>query len=116
MKLRFPRFAALVLVLPLFAGCLVIERKTLVLVLPPDSRELHLYYLFEGISVLEHSESNLATAEKQLKNLGNDDLSFFVNGSLEVAGPRRDDPILKLFRFEPIRFYRDPTRKRQLCA
>jgi hypothetical protein len=105
--------ALLLALLPALSGCLVIEKKTLVMVVPPESKEVRLYYVFEGLSVLDDRNASLNQANDQLENLRRDDLSFFVNGYDALP---RDDPLLKHFRFEPLRFFRDPTRARQLCA
>jgi hypothetical protein len=95
------------------SGCLVIEKKTLVLIVPPDSQEVRMYYAFEGLSVLQHKNSTLDGAKAALDELGQDDLHFFVTG---LAQPPADDPLLKHLRFDPLRFYTDANRKRSLCA
>jgi hypothetical protein len=102
----------LTLALPSFAGCLVIERKTLILVLPANTKTIELYYVFEGLSVLDGQNSQLDTARNQIDNLKADDFSFFING----VTAHLDDPLLKQFRFEKLRFFRDNERKRSLCA
>jgi hypothetical protein len=101
------RLLALAL-LPFLAGCVVIERKHLVVAVPPNSDTIELYYVFEGISVLEHE--NLENAKNQLDDLQKPDFSFFAPG----AGA--ENPLLKGVRFEKLRFYIDPARKRTLCA
>ena len=93
------------------SGCVVIEKKTLVLVVPPDSNDVHLCYVFEGISVLDHKESTLPRARTDLDDLKKDDFGFFVAGG---TGP--DNPLLRHCRFEPVRFFTDPGRQRPLGA
>jgi hypothetical protein len=93
---------------PFLAGCVVIERKHLVVAVPRNSDTIELYYVFEGISVLEHE--NLESAKNQLDDLQKPDFSFFAPG----AGA--DNPMLKGVRFEKLRFYLDASRKRTLCA
>jgi hypothetical protein len=105
--------ALLLALLPALSGCLVIEKKTLVMVVPPESKEARLYYVFEGLSVLDDKNATLNQASEQLDNLQRDDLSFFVNGYQALSA---DDSLVKSFRFEPLRFFRDPSRGRQLCA
>jgi hypothetical protein len=105
--------ALLLALLPALSGCLVIEKKTLVMVVPPETKEARLYYVFEGLSVLDDRNASLNQANDQLENLRRDDLSFFVNGYAVLPA---DDPLVKDFRFEPLRFFRDPSRGRQLCA
>jgi len=95
---------------PCLSGCLVIEKKSLVLVLAPDSKEVRMYYVFEGLSVLEHNQSTLEKATGDLAALKTPDFSFFTQG---VGG---NSPLLEHFRFEKLRFFLDPMRKRQLCA
>jgi hypothetical protein len=105
--------ALLLALLPTLSGCLVIEKKTLVMMVPPESKEARLYYVFEGLSVLDDRNATLNQAAEQLDNLQRDDLSFFVNGYQTLPA---DDPIVREFRFELLRFFRDPARGRQLCA
>jgi hypothetical protein len=93
------------------SGCVVTEKKTLVIVVPPDSNDVHLCYAFEGISVLDHKESSLARARTDLDGLRKDDFGFFVPG-----GTGLDGPLLKHCRFEPVQFFTDAGRKRSLCA
>jgi hypothetical protein len=100
--------------LPLLSGCLVIEKKTLVMVVPPDSRKVYMFYVYEGLSCLDHGNSNVNTAVQSMQNLMKDDLSFFVFN--DGPPPPPDDPFLKHLRFEPLHFYVDPSRKRSLCA
>jgi hypothetical protein len=101
------RFLALAL-LPCLAGCVAIERKELVVAVPPNSDTIELYYVFEGISVLDGT--NLESAASHLDDLQKPDFSFFAPG----AGA--DNPLLKGVRFEKLRFYLNPDRKRTLCA
>jgi hypothetical protein len=110
------RLSVLACVLPLIAstsGCLVIEKKTLVLIVPPDSKEVRMYYAFEGLSVLDHKDSKLESAKDHLDELGKDNLHFFIMG---LGGSPADNPFLKHVQFERLRFYTDPNRKRSLCA
>lgn len=102
------------LTLPWLSGCLVIEKKTLVMVVPRDSKEVRMYYVFEGLSCLRGNNASLDKAKTDLEGLKKDDLSFFVFTGNTVANP--DDPLLKQMRFDPLRFYTDPARKRSLCA
>jgi hypothetical protein len=107
--------AALLGLLPCASGCLVIEKRTLVCVLPAESTEIRMYYLFEGLSVLNHKDSSLQQAADQMEDLKKDSPSFFFTGT-NSGKPADEDLILKQLRFEPLRFYRDPSRKRPLCA
>jgi hypothetical protein len=107
--LRF-RFFALLLLLPLITGCLVIEKKTLVLMIPEKSEEIQLYYLFEGLSVLRDSEATTEKAIKDLRGLEENRLNFFVGG----MDPH--SPLLKITHFTDLNYYLDPTRERKLCA
>jgi len=91
-------------------GCLVIEKKTLIMIVPPESNEIRLYYVFEGISVLEGEKSGFAQAQSELDNLQRDNFSFFVSGLWS------DTPLLRHCRFEKLRFFTDSERKRSLCA
>jgi hypothetical protein len=88
----------------------VIEKKTMVMTVPPQSNEIHLYYVFEGISVLDGRGSTLRVAQSYLDDLKEDDFSFFVGGSL------KESPLLRHCRFEKLRFFVEPGRKRPLCA
>jgi len=92
------------------SGCLVIEKKAMVMVVPADSKEVHLYYVFEGISVLENKNSSLEAATGQLDEMKKDNFSFFVSDN------GLDDSLVKHCGFEKLRFYSDPDRKRSLCA
>src|SRR5258707_7919514 len=110
------RLSVLAFLLPLItcvSGCLVVEKKTLVLIVPPDSQEVRTCYAFEGLSVLQHKDSTVAGAKADLDDLGKDNLHFFVTG---LADPSPDDPLLKHLRFDRLRFYNDENRKRSLCA
>ena len=110
---RFVRRLACVLLvalLPGLSGCLVIEKKTLILVVPPDSKEVEMYYVFEGLSVLDSRDSTLEKASRDLEALKQKDLSFFVTGT---SGSR---PLLESFRFEDLRLFENPKRPRPLCA
>jgi hypothetical protein len=86
----------------------VIEQKTMVMIVPPESNEIQMCYVFEGMSVEE--DSNSTQAQLHLKSLKNDDFSFFVEGT------GKDSPLLQHCRFEKLRFFVDPERKRSLCA
>jgi hypothetical protein len=101
--------------LPWLSGCLVIEKKTLVLLVPQESAEVRLLYVFEGLSVARGDGSSLENAVNQMNNLRRPGLGFFVNGADLFQG-QGEPPLLKHFRFQAIRFYRDPSRQRQLCA
>jgi hypothetical protein len=92
---------------------LVIEKKTLVLIVPPDSKEVRMYYVFEGLSVLDHKHSKLEHAKNDLDELTKEGSHFFVNGTGESP---QDLPLLKHVRYDRLRFYTDPTRQRSLCA
>jgi hypothetical protein len=91
------------------SGCVVIEKKTLVMIIPPESNEIHLCYVFEGISV-DGGRGSLAQAKSDLDNLKKNDFSFFMSGTA------KDNPVLQHCRFEKLRFFVDPERKRPLCA
>jgi hypothetical protein len=99
----------LLALLPCLSGCLVIEKKTLVLVVPPESKEVRMYYVFEGLSVLEGGELN--KAEEQLDSLKKEDFSFFLSQDQPT-----NSPLVKHLRFSDLRFFLDLTRKRSLCA
>ncbi len=111
---RRPAFLLLLAALPLLSGCLVIEKKSLVLVVPPDSKKMHLFYVYEGLSCLARPDGSLDRAVRGLDSLKKNDLSFFI--LTDNGPPAADDPFLKHFRFQPLHFYKDPTRKRSLCA
>jgi hypothetical protein len=104
------RFLALLILLPLITGCLVIEKKTLVLMIPEKSEEIYLYYTFEGLGVLDHQDSTLRKAIDDLRDLEGDQLSFFVLRS------GQDSPLLQYVRFKDLNYYLDPNRERKLCA
>ena len=72
-------------------GGLVIENKTLVLVIPPGSREVEMYYVFEGLSVSGDGEPG--RAERQLAGLKEPGFSFFL-----PAEQPSNSPLLKHFR------------------
>jgi hypothetical protein len=100
------------------SGCVVMEKKHLVMIVPPESNEVHLYYVFEGISVLEDPHSRLESAEGDLDRLKGDDFSFFVSGTDKFSGSEAGEksPLLRHCRFEKLRFFVDQERKRPLCA
>ncbi len=104
--------------MPFLCGCIDIEKKTLVLLIPPDSNKIHMYYVFEGISVSDSKNSTLELAKNQLIELKKPDISFFFGGNktLDFMTKGRAKPALKHFQFEPLRFYNDVSRKRKLCA
>jgi hypothetical protein len=104
------RSLALLMFLPLITGCLVIEKKTLVLMIPEKSKEVHLYYVFEGLSVLRHNKSTLEKAVANRRTLEANRLNFFIGGT------ELDSPLLKFVRFEDLNYYLDPNRERKLCA
>ena len=103
---------ALVVLLASAAGCLVIEKKTLIMVLPADSKEIHLQYVFEGLSRLDDQNSNIGEAVKQMKGLERNDIAFFAQG----VATDPDNPAMKNFAFGKLRWYSDPSRTRRLCA
>jgi hypothetical protein len=107
--------AALLGLLPCASGCLVIEKRTLVCVLPAESNEIRMYYLFEGLSVWDDNNSSLDRAVEQMDDLKKDSPTFFFTGS-GSGQTANEELLLKQLRFEPLRFYRDPSRKRPLCA
>lgn len=111
---RWLAWALVLTALPWLSGCLVIEKKTLVMVVPPDSREVRMYYVFEGLSCLNGDNATLDRARRGLDALKKDDLSFFIFS--ESATEPQENPLLKQMRFEPLRFYTDPARQRTLCA
>jgi hypothetical protein len=104
------RSLALLMLLPLLVGCLVIEKKTLVLMIPEKSEEVHLYYLFEGLSVLQHSDATVEKAVQDLRSLEANRLNFFV------LGVDHQSPLLEYIRFKDLNSYLDPNRERKLCA
>jgi hypothetical protein len=109
---RWP--AALLLgLLPCLSGCLVIDKKTLILFFPPDSDEVRMYYTFEGLSVCreESGRVDLEAAKRQMMALRNPDFSFFI-----TQEGQSDNPLLEHFRFNDLHFFVDPGRKRKLCA
>jgi hypothetical protein len=101
------------------AGCdLLIEKRTQVIVIPPESKEIHIYYEFEGISMREDGlasdlsngrRSQLSQAKADLDGLQMDGANFFSSGEYSAA-PRAN------MRVEKLRFFKDPTRERSLCA
>lgn len=99
------------------SGCLGIEKKTLILIVPKDSKTIQMYYVFEGLSVLKENlwqqKEPLATAKEQLTNLKLPNISFFLNGSV---AQNEDPSVKKLIKFQELRFFRDQTRERPLCA
>jgi hypothetical protein len=105
------RLLLLLALAPLLSGCLVIEKKTLVLVIPPDSKEVRMYYVFEGLSVLDGNSSNLQQAKAELDNLKQPGFGFFVTGAADSKNPLLED-----FRFDDLRFFVDSSRERRLCA
>jgi hypothetical protein len=106
---RLPLLA--LILLPATSGCVVIEKKTLLLVLSAKSREVPMYYVFEGISVLEGQGSTLEKARKDLMAYQQPELSFFV-----APAGTGNELLQKSFRFEKLRFFLDPSRPRRLCA
>ncbi len=91
----------------LLVGCVVIEKKSLVVIVPPNSKEAYVYYTFEGISVLDSGKSTLDRAKTDVDSLKKGQLNFFV----PVA-----PPLKKYCRFENLRYFSDPDRPRSLCA
>src|SRR4051812_40874967 len=112
---RWLPFCAVVLVCS--PGCLIIEKKTMVLAVPPDSKEVRMYYVFEGLSVCAGGDRPLDRARRGLTGLKKPGLSFFIQPPEEAppSPTKEDDPVLKHFRFQDLRFFLDPSRKRQLC-
>ena len=107
---RFFCTALLLSLFPFLSGCqetdLVIEKVTLVIEVPKDSKEIRLLYLFEGISVLDLGR--LEQAQRQMDSR----LSFYFY-SLDPD----EFPSLDRFDFKAPRFFLDPARKkRKLCA
>jgi hypothetical protein len=92
-------------------GCLEIEKQTQVIVVPPDSKEVHIYYVLEGLSVSTNGlpSAALCDAKRGVDSLKEPSLDFVTVG-LPIKHP---DP--KLFRFDKLRFFLDPERRRQLC-
>src|SRR5262249_17424345 len=80
------------------------------LTIPPDSKEIRLFYVLEGISALDEKGSSLKPAKRELLQMKENDLSIF---GLSWG---KDGPLLKLCRFEKLRFFTDPERKQPLCA
>jgi hypothetical protein len=95
------------------SGCVVIEKTTMLMIVPPESNEIQLYYVVEGISQLEHPDSTLEKAQQDLDSLKNEDFGYFV---FFVSGTGRDSPLLQHCRSDKLRFFVDPERKRSLCA
>ena len=87
------------------AGCnqLVIEKKKLLVSVLPDSNEVNLYYVYEGISLRDKNKWSVS----DISALRRSDFSFLPSGSRTA---------LELCKFERLRFFVDPDRKRQLCA
>ncbi|CEF49232.1 unnamed protein product [uncultured bacterium] len=133
------RLASLLLLalIPGMTGCLVIEKRSWVLVIPPDSKEIRMYYVLEGLSVEKQKGPNgpysdLEKAKKQITELKEPDSILYFT-FLSVFGTRGDSPLndkfrvalpevfgtgglLEFCRFEDLRFYQDEKRKRPLCA
>ena len=100
------------------SGCLVIEKRTAVMIIPPESDEIHLYFVFEGISMWEDGRaaelgsfgrSQLSQAKADLNGLKKDGFSFLMPGSYSV------EP-LQHCRVDKLHFFLDPKRERRLCA
>lgn len=122
------RLLLLLGLLPLSVGCpragtedllkiapysaLAVENKSLVLVLPPDSKEIRIYYVLEGISVAQGAtrEEDPREEATALASLKRPEFMFFTVPVGDQKG------IQKNIRFDELRFLLDKSRKRQLCA
>jgi hypothetical protein len=100
------------------SGCLLIEKKTLVIIVPPESNEIHFYCMFEGISMWEDgraaelsngNRSQLSQAKADLNGLKKDGANFFMTGVYTKDPPEH-------CRVEKLRFFLNPERERRLCA
>jgi len=111
--MKRPLLSLIVLVVSLTSvGCLAVEKKTLVLVVPTNTKEIHTYTTFEGISVVGGgSVSYLESAKSEINQIKEPDFSFFK------LGIEKESPLRKVCRFENTRFFlhSDPTHKRPLC-
>src|SRR5262249_46194181 len=100
------------------SGCLVIEKKTVVVIIPPESKEIYLYYVFEGISEAQYPDGEpptLGQLQLDINDLKKENLSFFLPNRPKQSGSVHSR-LLKNFRSEELRFFIDPRRKRPLCA
>src|SRR5262245_54792112 len=88
---------------PLVAGCqgLAIEKKTLVLVVPPESKRVWVYSVLEGLSV---TGDNLPRAVEDLKRLREPGLSFFPEVELYPAEKPFPE---RYFEYDELRFFLD---------
>ena len=75
------------------------EKKTFVMLLPPNSKEIHAYEVFEGISVVEDKQSRLESAKGEINALKEPDFTFFKTGI------EKESPLRKVCRFEKPRFF-----------
>ena len=116
-------YSLLVIVLSLVSGCLVTERKSLVMIIPAKSNEIHVCYAFEGISVENHG--SLKNAAFELKDMQGENFSFFLPAETlkrtlpktkNFADQNPEDSPLNYCRFEKLRFFVNSERKRPLCA
>lgn len=92
------------------SGCdrLVIEELTLLVSVPPNSNEVNLYYVYEGISF---------RSVRDRKDWSKSDLDQLRQAKFNFFAPSDGQSALEeLCDFEDLRFFIDPTRKRQLCA
>jgi hypothetical protein len=90
--------------------CLAVEKKSMVLIVPANSKEIHAYEVFEGISVADDKNPQLERAKGEINALKEPKFSFFASGE-------KGSPVLKVCQFEKSRFFLhpDPACKRPLC-
>ena len=104
------------------SGCVIAERKTLVLVIPEKSKKVEMFYVFEGISASEKTtgpfsngtDVTLMNAQTSLNDLKKDPLGFFAQPGLSalIFGWNYQRNCFK----SDLVFYLNPTRERRLCA
>jgi hypothetical protein len=101
-------------------GCLAIRKRTLIIHLPEDSRQVRLHYVFEGLGVRSESERSLEIARDQVDTLSENGYGFFAQlpKSLrqDESPGTRHQRMLALFRFEKIRWFRDESADRPLAG
>lgn len=118
------------LVLPLLAGCVVTETRTIVIAVPKATTTVEVYAVFEGVSVRAGDEVQratdreaLATAKTYLGNFARKHPLFLFADTLpdevftrELKGDWAGTDALGPTTYGPFRYYLDATRKRPLCA
>ncbi len=117
---RFPFWLLLpVIVWVCGSGCVIIEKKTLVVDLADTTQEIRVLYLYEGISVSEehrNQEINRVPKPQVLPF----PFHFVTEGKVQKTGSVSGDRLAELFfahtKIEDLTYYTDPSRMRPLCA